>query len=167
MMKNEENWRKIRKHEEVWSKTVKMMKIFFQKKKGENEENMWKMKKIMKKLRKWRTNEENEEKMRNHWRYLRFCLHTQNPPRFLSFAVVVVVTFYDEILDDFHDFFGMCCVFSVRKSTTTFGCLTVFQGKVAIFIGREINVVYPFLSCTSDDHPLLPSCLGTGMRVGS
>ena len=29
------------------------------------------------------------------------------------------------------------------------------------------SVVYPCLSSSSDDHPLLHSCLGTGMRVGS
>ena len=28
-------------------------------------------------------------------------------------------------------------------------------------------VVYPCLSSSSDDHPFLHSCLGTGMRVGS
>ena len=30
-----------------------------------------------------------------------------------------------------------------------------------------MSVVYPCLSSSSDDHPLLHSCLGTGLRVGS
>ena len=30
-----------------------------------------------------------------------------------------------------------------------------------------MSVVYPCLSSSSDDHPLLHSCLGTGMPVGS
>ena len=32
---------------------------------------------------------------------------------------------------------------------------------------KTASVVYPCLSSSSDDHPLLHSCLGTGMRVGS
>ena len=36
-----------------------------------------------------------------------FWLHTQNPRRFPGFTVVVV-TLFDEILDDFHDFLSEC-----------------------------------------------------------
>ena len=72
--------------------------------------------------------EENEE----------IWLHTQNPRRFLGFAVVVVVvvvTFFVEILNDFHDFSE--CVFSLRKSTTQFGRSPIFRWKVTMFIGSE------------------------------
>ena len=62
-------------------------------------------------------------------------LQTQNPRRFPGFTVVVV-TFFVEILDDFHDVsFGMCL--SRRESTTNLGVSPFFLRKVAIFIGRE------------------------------
>ena len=47
--------------------------------------------------------------MRNLGRFLSFWLRTQNPQRFPGLSVVVV-TFFDDILDDFHDIFGMCLV---------------------------------------------------------
>ena len=54
-------------------------------------------------------------------------LHTQNPRRFAGFAVVVV-TVFDEIRDDFHDFFWECMC-SPSKINNPFGGLTVFQMK--------------------------------------
>ena len=63
-----------------------------------------------------------------------FCLHTQNLVRFIMFAIVVV-TFFDEILNDFHDFvFGMC--FPKENQQPILG-VTVFMRKVPIFIRRE------------------------------
>ena len=46
-------------------------------------------------------------------------LHTHNPRRFPGFTVVVV-TFFVEILDDFHDFVSECVSLSRGKSTTLF-----------------------------------------------
>ena len=63
-------------------------------------------------------------------------LHAQNPRRFPGFTVVVV-TFFVEILDDFHGFVSECVSFSRRESTTDFGVSPFFQRKVAPFIGRE------------------------------
>ena len=52
--------------------------------------------------------------------------HTQNLRRFPAFTVVVVVvTFFVEILDDFHDFVSEC-VFS-PKSTNQFGRTSFFD----------------------------------------
>ena len=49
---------------------------------------------------------------------------------------LVVVTFFDEIFDDFQGFvFGRC--FSRRKATTRFGVSPFFPRKVTYFIGRE------------------------------
>ena len=62
------------------------------------------------------------------------CLHTQNLRQFPGFAVVVV-TLFDEILDDFHVSLTEC--FSPRKSTTNFGVTVFFTEKVTNSIGRE------------------------------
>ena len=58
---------------------------------------------------------------------MKIWLHTQNPPRFLGFAVVVVICFV-EIPDDFHDFVSEC-VLPRRKSTAHFGGVSVFPLK--------------------------------------
>ena len=60
-------------------------------------------------------------------RFLRFCLHTQNPRRFPGF--VVIVTFFDDIFADFHVF--LWNVFS-EKIKNSFWGLTVFPGKIYI-----------------------------------
>ena len=80
---------------------MKIVKNEEKRKKKKNVEKSRNMKKIQEKIEKSR-------KMRIFSRLLRFCLHTQNLRRFQEFAFVVV-TFFDEISDDFHDFvFGMC-----------------------------------------------------------
>ena len=53
------------------------------------------------------------------------CLHTQNPRRFPEFAVVVVTFFY-EIRDDFHDFVSECVSFP-RKINNPFWGVIVFS----------------------------------------
>ena len=55
-----------------------------------------------------------------------FWLHTKNPERFPGFAVVVIL-FFDEILDDFHVFSE--CVFFQKKINNPFEILTVFPRK--------------------------------------
>ena len=55
-------------------------------------------------------------------------LHTQSPTRFPEFTVVVV-TFFVEILDDFHDFVSECVSFWESHR--------FFKRKVTISIGRE------------------------------
>ena len=65
----------------------------------------------------------------------KFGFHTQNLRRYPGFTVVVV-TFFVEILDDFHDFFRNVSL-SRGKSTTRFGWSPFFRRKVTIFIGRE------------------------------
>ena len=67
-------------------------------------------------------------KMRNLWRFPRKILDD-----FRGFAVVVV-TFLDEIFDDFHVFFlgGMC--FSPKKNNNPISWSPFFCGRVTIFI---------------------------------
>ena len=65
------------------------------------------MKQKKKMNKKEKRTKHNEEKCEISEDFSGFWLHTQNPQRFLGGAVVVV-TFSDEILDDFHAFFGMC-----------------------------------------------------------
>ena len=60
-----------------------------------------------------------------------FCLHTQNPRRFPGFAVVVV-TFFDQIPDDFHDVHGMCLFFQ-KKINNPFWGLTDFRREKTQF----------------------------------
>ena len=52
-------------------------------------------------------------------------LHTQNPRFFLGFTVVVV-TFFVEIWNDFHDFVAECVSFQ-KKFNNQFWGLTVFS----------------------------------------
>ena len=66
-----------------------------------------------------------------------FFHHTQNPRRCPGFTVGVV-TLFVEIIDNFHDFVSGCVSFQ-KKINNPFWEVTVFQRKVAIFIGRETN----------------------------
>ena len=50
--------------------------------------------------------------------------------------------FFDENLDDFHDFCSECVLFH-KKSTTNFGRSPFFKGKVTIFIGRTKTRILP------------------------
>ena len=59
---------------------------------------------------------------------------THNPRRFPGFAVGVV-TLFDEILDDAHDFSE--CVFSQRKINNQIWEVVIFPRKVKISFGRE------------------------------
>ena len=68
-----------------------------------------------------------KKKMRNLGRFLKFCLHTDNPRRFPGFTVVVV-TFFDEIIGDFHDFVSECVSFQ-RKINNPFWVVIVFPKK--------------------------------------
>ena len=45
--------------------------------------------------------------------------------------------------------------------------LKILDRTIRIDVLNDEIVVYPCLSSSSEDHPLLHSCLGTGMRVGS
>ena len=60
---------------------------------------------------------ENEEKLRDLWRFLGFCLHTQNPWRFPWFC-----------------FRNVSCS---RRKLKHFGVSPLFNGKVTMFIGLE------------------------------
>ena len=51
---------------------------------------------------KMKKNDETRKKNEKTW------IQTQNPGRFPGFTVVVVVTFFIKILDDFHDFVSEC-----------------------------------------------------------
>ena len=62
-------------------------------------------------------------------------IQTQNPLLFPRFTVVVV-TFFNEILDDFHDFVSECVTFQM-KINNPFWVSAFFRRKVTIFIGRE------------------------------
>ena len=63
-------------------------------------------------------------------------IHSQNRRRFPVFTVVVVVTFFVKIPDDFRDFFSECVSFQ-RKINNPFWGVIVFPKKGTIFIGRE------------------------------
>ena len=54
-------------------------------------------------------------------------IHTKNIRRFPGFTVVVV-TFFVELLDDFHDFVSECVSF-LKKINNRFGGVSVFQKK--------------------------------------
>ena len=69
-------------------------------------------------------------------RKMKKWIHTQNPRRFPGFTVVVVVTLFVKILDDFHDFVSECVSFP-RKINNPFWVVIVFRRKVTIFIGHE------------------------------
>ena len=86
-------------------------------------------------------------------RKMKKWIQTQNPRRFPGFTVVVVI-FYDEILDDFQGLplllqncssksstISMILFRNVSlsrsKSTTRFG---FFRRKVTLFIGRETKI---------------------------
>ena len=66
-------------------------------------------------------NDEKRKKNEEIW------IHTQNPRRFLLFTVVVV-TFFVEILDDFHDLFSECVSFQ-KKINNPLLDVTVFPKK--------------------------------------
>ena len=92
------------------------------KEKEKNSQEKSKMKKNQKeKMKKWRKIKKCE--ISEYFSGFRF--HTKNPWRFLGFAVVV--TFFDDILDDFHIFSG--CVFFRKKIKNQFGCFTVCPRK--------------------------------------
>ena len=55
-------------------------------------------------------------------------LHTQNPRRIPRFTVVVFVTLFVEILDNFHDFVSECVSFP-KKINNQFWGLTIFLKK--------------------------------------
>ena len=55
-------------------------------------------------------------------------IHTQNSQRFPWFTVVVVVTFFRQILDDFHDFVLECVSFP-RKINNPYCGVTFVQKK--------------------------------------
>ena len=77
-----------------------------------------KMKK-MKKTKKLRKMMKKERTMKKTW------IHTQNPRRFGGFTVVVV-TFFVNILDEFHDFVSECVSFQ-KKFNNPFCGLTFFS----------------------------------------
>ena len=67
---------------------------------------------------------------------MKTCGFRQNPRRFPRFAVVVVTSF-DEFLNDLHDFFGLRLL-PEENQQPILGGLTFFcQGKVTISNGRE------------------------------
>ena len=66
-------------------------------------------------------NDEKKKKNEKKW------IHTQNPRRFPGF-IVVVVTFFVKILDDFHDFVSVCVSFP-RKINNPFWEVIVFPKK--------------------------------------
>ena len=99
---------------------------FFKKKKKheENNEKWWNMKKNKWKIMKMQKMNKNEE----------IQLRTQNSWRFPGFAVVVVSFFY-EIWDDFHDFVSERLF--TKKINNQFWESPLFLGGVTIFIGRK------------------------------
>ena len=126
--------KKEKKKKKKWEENEKNISEFKKRSKKQKNEKMknekkmeewkfqWKWWKITKTYKKMKTNEE-------------ISLHTQNPRRFLGFAVVVVTFFY-EITDDFHDFSE--CVSFLKKINNQFWEVAVFfWGKVTIFTGRE------------------------------
>ena len=83
----------------------------------------------------------NNEKMKK-W------LHTQKPRR-IPGLTVVVVTFFDKILNDFHDFVSECVSFP-KKINNQFRGLIVSPRKVTISIGRETKT--HILPLKIDEH---------------
>ena len=68
-----------------------------------------------------KNDEKKKKKNEKNW------IHTQNPLRFPGFTVVVV-TFFVEILDDFHDFVSECLSFPMKINNPFWGVI-VFQKK--------------------------------------
>ena len=69
------------------------------------------------------------------------CKKKQNLQKFLRFLAsqgfaVVVVTFFDEILYGFHDFFGMC-LFSEENQQPILAFHSFFKAKVSMTVGCE------------------------------
>ena len=58
--------------------------------------------------------------MENRKKHEEIWLHTQNPRRFPEFTVVVV-TCFDKILDDFHDFVSDCVSFPMKNQQPVLG----------------------------------------------
>ena len=80
------------------------------------------------KKRKKRKNEKKNEKMKKNEKRKKneeIWIHTQNPRRFPGFTVVVVVTFFVKILDDFHNLVSECVSFP-RKIHNPFCGVTFF-----------------------------------------
>ena len=75
-----------------------------------------------KKREKMKKNNEKRKKNEEIW------IQTQNSLRFPWFTVVVVVTFFVEILDDFHDFVSECVSFQ-RKINNPFWEVIVFPSE--------------------------------------
>ena len=55
-------------------------------------------------------------------------LHTRSPRRIPGLTVVVVVTFFVKILDDFHDFLPLC-LFSEENQQPVLGGHRFSEGK--------------------------------------
>ena len=135
--------KKKRKKMKKWKtlkneKNGKMKKRKKQKngKKNNEKKREWKNEKKkkngkMQKLRKRKMKKNDEQ-----WKNEEIWLHT-HPRRFPGFTVDVV-TFFVEILYDFHDFVSECVCFP-KKINNPFWGVTVFRGKVTNVIGPETN----------------------------
>ena len=134
MEENEEQWRKMKKNEQ----SEKM-------KKWKNEKNE-KHEKMKKREEKWKNEktvgiEKKKKERKNDERWwknekLKKFGFTQNPWRFPGF-IVVVVTYFVEILDDFHDFVSECVSFGRKINNPFFWWSPFFTRRVTVFIGRE------------------------------
>ena len=109
--------------------------------KNKNKWKKWKneiMNNRRKKLKKWKTKK--KWKQWKNWKQRkmkRFGLHTQNLRRIPGFTVVAV-TFFVELIDDFHDFVSECVSFP-KKINNPFRVVghRFFRRKMTFFIGRE------------------------------
>ena len=80
----------------------------------------------------------------------------------LPFSIDEILSGYEDIVSSGTDQFTTS-VKTDPDATLVRHMVDVQKNRCRISRG----VVYPCLSSSSDDHPLLHSCLGTGMRVGS